>query len=146
MKTITIEVPDNCEIKIVEKQQIKLLPKTWEGLSSISGYYVTPIATVRALHGVYVSDHNKNIFPTREEAEASIALAQLLQLRDVYNGDWRPDWTDKVDKHCIMICRNHPIVGALYDVQAALAFQSKELAQQFLKNFKDLIEIAKPLL
>ena len=93
-----------------------------------------------------MSDSNKNIFPTREEAEASIALAQLCQLRDRYNGGWKPDWESGNVKPSITFFEGEirPYDG--WNFHSVLAFRTTELRDEFAKNFADLIEKAKPLL
>ena len=38
---------------------------------------------------------DKNLLPDRATAEAVLALCQLVQLRDAYNGDWVLNWDDE---------------------------------------------------
>lgn len=84
--------------------------------------------------------------PTKEAAEAHLALMQLHQLRDCYRQGWVPDWEDSNRKYVI---RHY---GASFDinwyacVNSFLSFQTAELANEFLKNFRDLIEKAGDLI
>jgi hypothetical protein len=126
----------------------KQLPKSWEEIGEISGYYVTnslDIIGENKYHTTYKD--NKNIFATKEQAEASIALAQLSQLREVYRNNWVPDWTDNDEpKHCIEFYKNK-INRYEYSTTAQfLSFRDAETRDLFLENFKDLIEQAKPLM
>ena len=75
-----------------------------------------------------------------------LALCQLIQLRDYYNDDWVPDWNTFSAKYCVSINCNNIDCTVNISINRVLAFKTKELMGEFVKNFKDLIEIAKPLL
>ena len=66
----------------------KPLPTTFEDLDEILGYYVNAMGGVDGSEHdkdyFHADEYNKNVFPTREEAEAVLALAQLSQLKKVY--------------------------------------------------------------
>jgi len=122
------------------------LPTRWEELGTVSGYY---IATDSLTYEVKAGDIlliNRNVWPTKKLAEASIALAQLCQLRDRYNDGWVPNWTNS-DSVLTINCKGGKIVRD-YWVRSSrvLFFRNRELRDKFFKNFKDLLEIAKPLL
>jgi hypothetical protein len=154
MKTLKINVPDGYEIdkeqstfeNIVFKEIEKGLPKSWEELKEVGGYYVDRMSLVYGQ--VYqVRDSNRNTFATKEQAEASIALAQLSQLREVYRQGSKPDYTDKYAvKYGIYFTNQELKIGAFYETNVFLMFQSEQIAKQFLENFKDLIDKAKPLM
>ena len=156
-KTIEIVAPEGYEVdkerssfeKIVFRAlPEKGLPKTWEELGEIDGYYVNSNSCVNNLPFAPfpTRQRTRNTWPTREEAEASIALAQLCQLRDRYNGGWKPDWSSFSEKHCIRIHENIPSMDVCFHWGHVLVFPTKELRDEFMKNFADLIEKAKPLL
>lgn len=153
MKDLKITPPEGYEVDtekstfehIVFKPIQKQLPKSWEELDEIKGWFVnTGSGTEYTQVGTY--RHNRNVFATEEQAEAAVALAQLTQLREVYRQGWKPDWKDgslkySIDKY------EAKIVGDLYFNRSYfLAFQSEEVRDLFLTNFKDLIEKASPLL
>lgn len=152
-KELKIEVPQGYEIdrekstfeKIVFKR--KELPKSWEDLGVVRGFYVNAHSRVRDFEGRTSKDSSKNTFPTKEEAEACIALAQLCQLRDIYNDGWKPDWkNDREPKYVIEIFYDN-IVKRTYECRyKVLTFKTQELRDEFLENFKHLIWVAKPLL
>lgn len=76
-----------------------------------------------------------------------LALCQLIQLRDCYNDGWKPNWKDiKEYKYGINYYQNCISIDLRIDTNAVLTFKTPKLRDEFLKNFKDLIEIAKPLL
>ena len=89
---------------------------------------------------------DKNVCVSLQEAEAFTALMQLRQLRKCYVDDWEPDWTDDKTKFVLHRTCDTFYIYDTYCIGAALSFPTKELAKQFLNNFKDLLEIAKPLL
>jgi len=70
----------------------------------------------------------------------------LEQYMKAYNGDWVADWTDGNSKWCIYQYKSKVKVNAWSSTNQFLAFKSRDLAEQFLENFRDLIETAKPLL
>lgn len=155
MKTINIEIPKGHEIdqensnlsegKIVFKEVKKALPKTWEELERIKGCFVNSNSDI-GICDSYTKSSVRNTFPTRVLAEASIALAQLSQLREVYRQGWKPNFNDGEDKYIICFYRdtiNLTICGYRHFF---LSFQSAEIRDEFLENFRDLIETAKPLL
>ena len=72
---------------------------------------------------------------------------QLRQLRKAYVKGWEPDWkSDIYAKYCIEFDSNEFLIHSWYHKSHSLSFPNRELAEQFLTNFKDLLEIAKPLL
>lgn len=156
MKTINIEIPKGHEIdqensslsegKIVFKEIKKALPKTWEELEEVMGHYVTMDSKIAIAKGTILSNC-RNIFATKELAEASIAMAQLSQLREVYRDGWKPNWNDYYEcKYVIEFAVNEIHGSSLIFTNSFLSFQSAEIRDEFLNNFRDLIETAKPLM
>ena len=151
-KELNIIAPEGYEIdkenstfeKIVFKK-INELPKTWEDLKYISGYYISSCYGIKHSSLINCCKYAKNIFPTKELAEAALALAQLLQLRDRYNGDNKGFIFGK-SNYCITFFNNSIFKSWDVYTQRVLAFRTIELRDEFYNNFKDLIEIAKPLL
>lgn len=153
-KEFKIEVPDGYEVdkenstfeKIVFKKVERELPKSWEDLKILNGYYVKDSSKVDIFKSYTTDEYNKNVFPTKEEAEACLALAQLCQLRDRYNDGWKPCWNTDTMKHCIYVSKGEIRSGHQFENSRILTFEKIEIRDKFLENFKDLIEIAKPLL
>jgi hypothetical protein len=115
----------------------KRLPKSWHELNIVSGFWVNGYSVAGRKDGFASRSqdtHAKQIFATKEQAEACIALAQLSQLREVYRNGWVPDWNDQEQiKHC-------------FESSLFICFQDGETYDLFYNNFKDLIEKAKPLM
>lgn len=152
-KEIKIEVPNGYEVdkenstfeNIVFKKIKDSLPSSWEELERISGWWFGG-ARIYGGDEYTTNDENKNIFVTKEQAQASIALAQLSQLREVYRKGWVPDWSDSTKKHCIFISADKIVVDWFNLSNCFLSFQDEKTRDLFLENFRDLIELAKPLL
>lgn len=152
MENLKITAPDGYEIdrekstldEIVFKPVKKALPKSWEELNTIGGCYVNEDSRIIETPHHQASQNHQNIFKTKKQAAASIALAQLSQLRDVYRDGWEPNWDDDSFKFCIKPTDYRIIYSA--DYNTFLSFQSRAIAEEFLDNFYDLIEEARPLL
>ena len=129
----------------IEVIQEKQLPKSWEELDFVKGYWIDGISNIKDF-SCPPSDDNRNIFSKKEEALAAIALAQLSQLKKAYNGDWIPDYTDNEFKFSIFIDSESIKLGIFKRNRIFLTFKTKELRDEFAKNFKELILTAKPLL
>ena len=150
-----IQAPEGYEIdrenstfeKIIFKKVEKELPKSWEELHMIKGWFVENGSGIYKFEKCFTISKNRNLFPTKEEAEACLALAQLCQLRNRYNDGWKPDWSDGNSQKFIIDFHSDKIdKGRGYMTQKVLFFKTEELRDKFLENFSDLIEIAKPLL
>ena len=158
MKTKEMIIPQGWEIdkvednKIILKESKKELPKTWKEC----------IAKIRDLECI---DRNSCIdTATFSDDVASkhindipiglgkpmLALCQLLVCREVYRQGWKPDWKDdKEIKYCIVNVLNNikpsnSTFNAVFN--KVLSFQSAEIRDEFLENFRDLIEEAKELI
>lgn len=76
-----------------------------------------------------------------------VALWKLEQLRYCYRQGWEPNWTnDHADKYCITISSYKPLITTRTVAVKFLAFQSQEIAEEFLKNFESLIKEAGDLI
>jgi hypothetical protein len=155
MKTFNIEIPKGYEIDkekstfetIIFKEVKNEIPKTWEELKVIKGAWVTEKSMVLRACTITVDEINKNVFATKEQAEASIALAQLSQLREVYRNGWVPNWRDGSElKYSIFFSDDKIIEETLSTASVFLSFQDEKTRDLFLENFKDLILTAKPLM
>ena len=99
------------------------------------------------------------IIPHKEEYEdfnpKIAAVKKLILLRDFYNNHWKPDWKEMVeDKFSIIKNYIKETDEYKYDVEGKysptystwLVFKSKKLADEFLNNFRELIEEAGDLI
>ena len=154
---IEIEVPDghkavyNKETQRVEIVRVEL-PKSWEefcGDNPIkkNEYFIDEYGEITYAAEKHRATNLKNILPNKETAEAFLALMQLIQLRDCYRQGWKPDWKDSSQRKFSVITYYDVVCpDTLITTKSILSFQIAEIRDEFLKNFKDLIEKAKELI
>lgn len=165
MEKHEIKIPEGCEVDTITteggsvvvtfKAKERKLPKNWEQFCETH-----PITSKDCFindNSVLLDDmfdeerdwkEDRNLLPDRATAEAVLALCQLIQLRDCYNQGWVPDWNDEDEKKCMIILKaGEPIQIAPFYTMAysPLYFKTNELRDQFLGNFRDLIEKLRPL-
>ena len=161
-QTIEIEVPDGKKAvwkdgKVVFEDIKPQLPKTWKEFCEMkkpdksetfinNGSRYIELGELGELGEKRLYQVDKNLLPSKEAAKQHLALMQLHQLRDYYRQGWVPDWSDTKNKYCITHIDNNYSITANMGVIAFLSFQSKELAEEFLNNFKDLIKQAGDLI
>ena len=147
MNEILIEAPTGMEI-YQENNTIKFrnienkLPMSVEEISNRK--WVVDARGKVDYSNACVSD--KNNLSTKERAEAFLALMQLVELRDKWNGDWKADYTKNEIKYVICIVDTVIIKSTVQSLNTILSFKSEQLRDQFAQQFKDLIETAKELL
>lgn len=168
MKDVKIQIPDNCDIQtiniaedakyaiIIFKELKPQLPKSWEKFCEMfpiqpKEYLIDEMSIVKnalscAFHEERETFDNRNLLPDRSTAEAVLALCQLVQLRNCYNGDWVPDWKGDKYKYCIQFENGNIHTERLMTFTGSpLYFKSEELRDEFLHYFRPLIEKLKPL-
>lgn len=98
------------------------------------------------------SEYDKEEFggyPSQDLANAAEALRRLLFLRDYYNKGWQADWKDDTWKYVILTKVGiywEFIVDRKASSARVLHFKSQKIAEKFLEEQKELLEIARPLL
>ena len=156
-KTFSIQIPEGFEIdkenSTFEKIVFKELPKKpiritkWEDFKTITGWRYD-----NESNKVFQTSYNPNcavsktLWPTKELAEADQALRQLIRFRDNWNEGWVANWDNREGKYCITIRASKIETEVWANCTKILSFKDSLVAQEFLKVFKDLIIIAKPLL
>lgn len=162
-QTIEIEVPDGKKAiwkdgTVVFEDIKPKLPKTWMEFCNNNKiepneYFIGDNSTICYWLGTkYRQPTCKNMLPSKKDAETHLILMQLHQLRDCYRQGWTPDWKNYTTKYVIKNCyytgTKHiepKIIDAIYR-RNFLAFPTFKLAEEFLNNFKDLIEQAGDLI
>lgn len=160
-QTIEIEVPEGKKAIWKDNKIVfeNIIPKTWKEFCDLCNikpneeYYIDIDSTI----GVYVPECNlsqcskrvydldRNLLPSRNAAEAHLALMQLHQLRDYYRQGWKPKESEIV----FSITRRK---NNIYKIEPFsycgifLSFQTNKLAQEFFYNFEDLIKQADDLI
>ena len=145
MKKPTNKAERDALIKKLQEMTFNDLPKRWEELGEIKGFYVDRPSEVLYVSLVHTEQANRNVFPTSDQAEASIHLAMLLQLRDVYREGWLPDWGDYEPKYCVVSNKSKWGISCRYTQERPFSFQTRERAELFFLNFEDYLDKVKPL-
>lgn len=150
-KGYTIDKENSTFEKIVFKKKYDR-PRTWEefckrGFTGKEGCFNAE----GAFGTVYIKGetrHTTNVayVDNIEEAKAFVALMQLRQLRKAWVGDWEPDWTKTDIKYIIEPYNGLLRISRVRHISRSLSFPTEEIANEFIKCFKDLLEQAKILL
>ena len=116
------------------------LPKTWEDFIEIMNLKY-PSA------GCFVEEIPKGLIDSYPTLNQIVAVLKLKKLRDYYNNNWHCDWNNEYKENAV-ITRSHGelIVRADWAITTFLTFKSIEIANEFLINFRELIEEAGDLI
>ena len=125
-------------------------PRSWkEYCNNYTGkaYYIenSTICGGQNVYGGLCAENDKNTLPSKELAEAFLAMMQLMSLRQAWIGDWEPDWKASSTKYGILNEMNNIMIGLYYSTAKPLSFPTKEMAEDFMNCFRDLLEKAKGL-
>ena len=155
-QTIEIEVPDGKiaiwkDNKVIFEDIKPRLPKTWEEFCKMKKPNKSEAYINNGSECVELGDPSekrlyqgdRNILPNKKAAEAHLALMQLHQLRDCWREGWLPDWKNfKQEKYVIVKIREEYGVRSYNYTRCFLSFQDEKRAEEFLTNFRELIEKA----
>ena len=120
------------------------LPRTWDEYCIKHGEDGDKIKA--SLNTAYMTI-NKHIFSDYKQAQAHIAKMKLHLLRDDYRIGWVPEWGNiDESKFSIEMVGNEFTVENYGITRHFLAFQDKKRANEFLTNFRELIEEAGDLI
>ena len=152
-KELKIVIPDGMCIdeskstfeKIVFKKK-DTKPRSWEEYErrvlKDMGYKDIVTATINiTFPGLFVKVSDYKFL------QEHTAFIKLCILRKVWIGDWEPNWdNDKTIKWCINYVRNKVGVFGYCKTSCVLSFPSEQIATDFMNTFKDLLNLAKPLI
>lgn len=139
----------------VKYEKKKLLPRTWEEFCKNyprkKGEAYSDIGSQICIceqdSEYRDKDTDKNLLPNKQAAEAHLAYKQLHQMRDAWREGWLPDWKDDTqNKYVICSLDGEHSIRVHYTYRHFLAFQDEKRANEFLTNFRGLIEQAGDLI
>lgn len=148
MKTITIQVPDDCEIQIVRKEEKeKPVIRTYQDLIDnevkISGYWISYNSKVEEFcRNQVIAPNNKDVAASEKVAKSMLAMAMISQLMPHYGGDITDEkWTYPCCKYVIKRHNRTTIdIDATNGVWDFLAFHTAEQRDEFLKYNEQLVK------
>lgn len=134
-----------------EELETRELPKTWIGYCENNyrrGYYLSEGSTVRVFtkdsyNTKLKFDSDKNTFESEENAEAILALCQLIRLRDEYNKHEPINYDEEHFPYVIVNDYGYykTVAANKFKMYKRLfVFHNEKLAQEFLKNFRPLLD------
>lgn len=126
------------------------LPKTWEEFCKKypierGEFYITSLSEIHesTCSRNRCSDADKNVCSSQKSAEAHLAMIQLEKLRDC----WRQGWKPKSHESVYTIKFSNNGLGVYnFTSREFLSFPTREIAEEFLKCFRNLIEKAGDLI
>ena len=163
-QTIEIEVPDGKKAvwkdnKVIFEDIKPRFPKTWKEYFTFhfpvdklpENHYV---CAETSMFSCYTPNSNyesvlqtKNILTSDKTIKQHLALMQLHQLRDCYRQGWEPDWKNIAqNKYTIYNLDGKLDIHIHHTASCFLTFQDRERAEEFLTNFRELIEQAGDLI
>ena len=147
--------------KIVFKKK-DTKPRSWEEYCNnytISGkeHYIGSDSNIYEINPARIgrkfiegASASKNWANTKELAEAFLAMMQLMSLRQAWIGDWEPNYCMNMASNWCIEYEPNPgkfsIENHCRTNGGGLTFPTKEMAEDFMNTFKDLLNVAKPLI
>ena len=115
-------------LQAFSEKELNPLPRSWDELC-------------RKYEFACLSTRYSN-FPLKYDA-----LFKLEQLRDCWRQGWEPNWNNVTQtKYYICCCRGEFKISTLYETRCFLTFPTREMAEEFLECFRNLIEKAGDLI
>lgn len=149
MKTITIQVPDDCEVQIVKKEEKKEpVIRTYQDLIDnkveITGCYIdTESSNIMSLFvSVPAEFMNRDVAASEKVAKSMLAMAMISQLIPYYGEEITDEeWNDEnLKKYVIGKQDNETFTDYAYGVYFFLAFHTQEQRDNFLKYNEQLVK------
>ena len=135
--TVKVDIPGGYEICKEEStfENIVLIKKEEdkrEKLGKIAGCYISVTSDiVKVLQLEQASLKNRNFFPTKELAEASLSVSELLQYYYKDFKDYKVDFTDKTEKYIICVIKNIVSIQSTESKNATFVFKDYKTAYSF---------------
>lgn len=147
MKTITIQVPDDCKVQIVKKEEKKKEPtiRTFQDLIDnhikIGGWWIGPTSKIDFLSPSTATPGSKDVAATEKVAKHMLAAAMISQLMPYYGGAIT-DEEQKSHSAKFVIDKRSGIMykDIYYGAYSFLAFHTSEQRDEFLKYNERLVK------
>lgn len=154
MKKITIELPDDCEVKIIKKENNiegkleKPVIKTYQDLIDNNikinvGYWINPISDIyKTCNFTINSEEDKNVAASEKVAKSMLAMAMISQLMPYYGGEITDEeWkNENLRKNIIGRQDSNIFLDYNYGVYEFLAFHTEDQRDKFITNNEQLVK------
>lgn len=127
-------------------EEVKERPTSWEKLWEVSWYFIEMNSDIEKTDSIFCTDEdNKNIFKTKSQAEAAVALAMITQLLDKYDiPEESYEWYYyAIGWYSDLYMRRQSTNHAL-EKQWLLWFDTREKCEHFHKHHAELIKKLAP--
>lgn len=152
-KSYLIDIEKATEQGLLKEKDNK--PRSWEEYAAMRSQDCDSIISATGINDdddVYICDYD--LFNSEDEARAFVAFVafgKLIQLRDAWWGEWRPNWEEADGDIYVMYYNgdlDHILINKIETCynSRTLAFPTEEMCDDFLSTFRDLIEQAKMFL
>lgn len=147
MKTVTIEIPDDCEVKIVKKEE-KPIVRTYQdlidnGKLTHKGYYISNDSKIMELNNYTIAGlTDRNIAASEKICKSMLAMAMISQLMPYYGGEITDEelGNSSIYKYIIRKEGSKINTGISYTTYHFLAFHTEEQRNNFLKYNEQLVK------
>lgn len=147
MKTITIQVPDDCEVEVVRKEEETKKPiiRTYQDLIDnnikIQGYYISGSKIYD--YDIYCANNDTvDVASSKKVAKSMLAMAMISQLMPYYGGEiTKKEWNDEdITKYCLTKSENKIVKCTAFWTYNFLAFHTEEQRDEFFEYNKQLVK------
>lgn len=132
-------------LKKIEDKRVDSWQEYCELMKDKDSCFVDMNGNIRTTH--FLATAAVGEFEYKEDAVAFAALYKLICLRRNWVGNWKPDWTNNDKEKFVIVGFVNRIENRIfYCISHPLSFPTDKMCDEFIDTFKDLLEIAKPLL
>ena len=132
-------------LRKIEDKRISSWEEYCELMKGKDSCFVDMNGNVRSSH--FLAAPIVEEFEDKEDAVTFAAYSKLLKMRKQWLGGWEPDWTDEGQiKHTIYAKGNKVEPSESLNLHRSMSFPTIQMRDEFFNTFRDLLEIAKPLL
>lgn len=145
MKKITIEIPDDCEVKIVKKEEKeKPIIRTYQDLidsgKRLKGYVISNFSEINNIE-LWAMNSTKHLAISKKVAKSMLAMAQISQLIPYYGGEINDEkWKERTCKYTISKIKDKIEKDTACETYRYLAFHTAEQRDNFLKYNEQLVK------
>lgn len=148
MKTITVQVPDDCEVQVIKKKERGPIIRTYQDLIDnkivINNSYWISEDSIVCVAGRYTIQDNfdKNVAASEKVVKSMLAMAMISQLIPYYGGEITDEEWDNldIDKFTVERTKDKITPGVRTYLYHFLAFHTAEQRDEFLKYNKELVK------